>query len=91
MEPQTQVASAKDWLEADTGIKIMPYVQNYALTSTVWNRPLPSMDFLAALRRISVPLPAQRRSELEPQLDLEFQAWDTLSDEALMNFEQQLD
>jgi hypothetical protein len=28
---------------------------------------------------------------VEPQLDLEFQAWDTLSDEALIDFEQQLD
>lgn len=28
--------------------------------------------------------------EIEPQLDLEFQVWDILSDEALLNFERDL-
>jgi len=28
---------------------------------------------------------------IDPQLDMEFQAWDMLSDEALMNFERELD
>jgi hypothetical protein len=80
MEPQTDTAGSQDWLEASRELKIRAYVQNSAPTRTVYN----------TLSRLAARVQAERRCPIDPELDLEFQAWDALSDEALSSFEHAL-
>jgi len=91
MAPETNVANTKNWLEVSKGIRIRAYVENYVPTLNVRERPLPKEDLYDALRNISVPFPTKRAAiAIEPEFDIEFRAWDALSDEALMNFEREL-
>jgi hypothetical protein len=91
MEPQTNAANTKDWLKATKELTIRAYVETYMPTVSVRGRPSPPQAFDEALRKVSVPLPAERVPIIDPQLDIELQAWDVLSDEALKNFERELD
>ena len=90
MEPRTDVANTKNWLEASRGIRTRAYIESYMSTVSMGERPFPSGNFYESLRTVSVLLPTKRAATLEPQLDMEFQAWDILSDEALANFELEL-
>ena len=90
MEPKTNEANTRTWLEASSSIRIRAYIENYTPTLSIRERPLPSENLYDMLRKISVPLPVERVVTIERQLEMEFQAWDILSDEALMNFEQEL-
>jgi len=90
MEPQTDAANMRSWLGTSPQIKITAYIENCVSTLNIREAPLSRVDFYETLRKFSVPFRKDRSAILEPQLDLEFQAWDALSDEALMNFEQEL-
>jgi hypothetical protein len=91
MESQTNELNTKNWLEATKGMKIRAYIEAYTPTSSMHGMPLPREDLYDAFKEISVPFSEKRTPIVEPQLDAEFQAWDMLSDEALINFEQGLD
>lgn len=52
--------------------------------------PMPTIDQPNNLK-FQQSRPLEYLPIIDPQLDVEFQAWDTLSDEALMNFERELD
>ena len=90
MEPRTETVNAKDWIEANEGIKITAYIENRVSTLSVWQRPLPSENLFESLRKISVIVTKQQPTVAERELDMELQAWDALSDEALVSFEQEL-
>lgn len=90
MQPETNGANTRTWLEASKEMKIRAYIEGYMPTLSVRESPFPSANLYDALRKISVSLPMQRVVTLEPQLEMELQAWDILSDEALRNFEQGL-
>lgn len=91
MEKQTNTANTQDWLEASRGTRIRPYVEAYMSTLNLGDRPLRQESFDEALKSISVPILEVDIPVVGPQFDLELQAWDVLSDEALSNFEQNLD
>jgi hypothetical protein len=86
VEPRTNTANTRTWLEASKGIKIKAYIGSYMPTLSVRESPFPSEDLYDVLREVSVPVP-MTRAAVEPQLEMELQAWDVLSDEALLNFE----
>ena len=88
---ETDEANTRTWLEASKGIRIRTYIESRMSTLSLRERPSPSENLYEALRKISVPLPMRRAATLEPQLEMELQAWDVLSDEALRNFEQGLE
>ena len=90
MEPQTHEANTSTWLEANSDFRISAYVESCTSTIIMRQQLLPSEILYDMLRKISVPLPAERVVATERQLETELQAWDALSDEALMNFEQEL-
>jgi len=91
VQPETNGANTRTWLEASKEIKIRAYIESYMPTLTVRESPFPSAGLYDALEKISVPLSLQRVATLEPQLEMELQAWDILSDEALKDFEQELE
>jgi hypothetical protein len=91
MTRQTSGANTATWLEASKDIKIRAYVESYTPTLTIQEQIYPSPDFCEDLWEISIPLSEERAGAIEPELALELEAWDILSDEALRNFENQLD
>ena len=91
MEPQTDTVNSKLWLGARRETKIAAYIENRASTLNIWEGPSTELDFYAALRQVSVSVGERRSIVVDHQLNLEFQAWDVLSDDALMDFEQNLD
>lgn len=86
MEPKTITANTKDWLEASKGIKIAAYIESYMTTLSMREPPFSSRNLYDAFRKISVPI-----SNQDYQFRQELQAWDALSDEALIIFERELD
>jgi hypothetical protein len=90
MEPRTETINAKSWIEANKGIKITAYIENYASMLSVWKKPLLNENLNELSRETSVMVLEKQPTVAEPELDLELQAWDALSDEALMSFEQEL-
>lgn len=90
MEPKTDAANTRTWLEGSRDIRILAYVESYAPTRSVRERAYPGEDLYDALRRVSVLLPTNRVAAIPPELEAEFQAWDVLSDDALETFEQEL-
>ena len=90
MQPETDGANTRTWLEASKDMEIRAYIESHMPTLSVRESPSPSGNLYDTLRKVSVSLPTQRAVALEPQLEMELQAWDTLSDEALRNFEQGL-
>ncbi len=89
MEPKTHEANTTTWPEAGSDFRISAYVENCTSTLSMREQLLPNEILYDMLRKISVPLPAERVVTIERQLETEFQAWDVLSDEALKNFEQE--
>jgi hypothetical protein len=87
MQPETNEVSTKTWLEASKDITIRAYIESYMSTLNIRENLSPSTGLYDALRKISVPHPLRRAVTLEPRLEMELQAWDTLSDEALRDFE----
>jgi hypothetical protein len=85
MQPETNEANTRTWLEGSKEMKIKAYVENHIPTLSVRESPAPSTS------PYSASLPMQRPVTLGPQLEMELQAWDILSDEALRNFEQGLE
>jgi hypothetical protein len=90
MKPQTNMASTKDWLEAEKGLRIRAYIEAYTPTLSIREIPLHRENLYDALREISVPFPIERAPIEKSQFDMEFRAWDILSDEALRIFERKL-
>jgi len=85
----TDSVSSKIWLEADKDIKLNAYTENLISTLNLSVRPLEQHDFSEALNQISLKV-LINDLPVESALDTEFQIWDSLSDEALTNFEQDL-
>jgi len=90
MQPETNGVNTNTWLEASKDIKIRAYIENYMPTFNMVDKPNQYLGFYDSLREISVPFPIRPAINLEPYLDLELMAWDSLSDEALFDFEQGL-
>lgn len=91
MGPQTCVASTKDWLEASKEMKIRLIIENSVSTISMYQSPLVIGDSYNELKQMGLPFLPDLSVVKEPSLDSEFKAWDTLSDEALLNFEYALD
>lgn len=91
MQPETNEANTTTWLEASKEMKIRAYIESYMPTLSLRERLSPSANLYDALREVSVPPPRQRAVTLGPQLEMELQAWDVLSDEALRDFERELE
>lgn len=89
MQPRTDEVNTKDWVEASRGIVVRAYIESRTATSTLPGRPIALGDVLRDLKETSVPL--VRKPVMPEDLEIELQAWDSLSDEALRNFEQELD
>jgi len=90
MQPETGGANTNTWLEASKEMKVKAYIESYMTTLSISGNPCPNTDLYDALREISVPVSLQLVTTLEPQLEMELRAWDALSDEALIDFEQRL-
>jgi hypothetical protein len=95
MIAQTDTATTRDWLGGSERIKIAAYVQNYVNTAFALEisaiAPIPDKNFLDTLVKTDMALRLERQPPAtQPKLELEFQAWDSLSDEAFLNFEQEL-
>jgi len=90
MQPETTGVNTNTWLEASKDINIRAYIENFMQTFNIADKPNPSIGFDDALREISVPFPIRPAINRESKLDMELMAWDSLSDEALLNFEQGL-
>jgi hypothetical protein len=65
-------------------------LEAYTPTLSIPGRALPEEDFCDRLQKTSVTI-LESRSPLESELEVECQAWDALSDEALDLFERELD
>lgn len=87
MRSLTHVANTRDWLEASKEMKIKFTFENSISTISMYQSPIPVLDFHDALKRISLPVSVEPSVVKEPSLDSEFRTWETLSDEALTNFE----
>ncbi len=85
MEARTDRANMKDWLDASPDIKLRTYIESCMSTLSVREGLLADQNLYEALREVSLPFLNQ-----EFQLHQELQAWDELSDEALMIFEREL-
>lgn len=88
MEPRTDSMSSKVWIEAQEGVKVRA-LEAYTSTVSLHERPLPPNDFYDLLEKTSVRF-LKSPSTIERELDVECQAWDALSDEALEIFERTL-
>ena len=91
MKPRTDAANTGNWLEASKGFKVRPYVESYVTTASVQEEDSLGSPPFEVLREISVLLPSGPSADVESLLNGEFQAWDALSDEALVTVEDQLD
>jgi len=89
MEFRTDGASTNDWLGKSRDFRIAANIENIVSTLSIPTTPLPRENLYEALRKASVLL-KKPSPIIEDELHLEFQIWDSLSDEALVNFEQQL-
>lgn len=90
MQPETSGANTNTWLEASKEMKIEAYIESFMPTLSISGNPYPNTGLYDVLKKISVPISLQPAITLEPQLEMELRAWDTLSDEALIDFEQRL-
>lgn len=89
MFPLTDSVSSKSWLEANQDIKLNGYIESLMSTLNMSVRPLKQQDLSGALNQISLRV-LIGNVPIDFTLDTEFQSWDSLSDEALINFEQNL-
>ena len=87
MIPQTDTANTNNWLEASRDSIILSYIENYMSTLSLQGRPLDEVEDYDEIERVTIPYGSEFAANAEAQLGMEFQAWDDLSDEALMNFE----
>ena len=90
MQPETNMATTNTWLEVSKELKIKAYIESYTSITSIYNSLCPIADLHDELIRISIPFPKQRDTTQDQQLEMELSAWDTLSDEALIDFEQRL-
>lgn len=90
MKPQTDTVNTHDWLEATKDLVILPYIESYMPSSSLRGRPWAEIDHSEELRRVSAPYKGKIAVNAGNYLNKEFQVWDDLSDEALMNFETEL-
>jgi hypothetical protein len=90
MEPRTDEVSTKDWLEASRDIVIRAYIENRTSYLTLLREPISLGNASQSHAEVSMPLTKQQPT-VSGDLASELHVWDTLSDEALKNFEQELD
>lgn len=95
MITQTDTATTRDWLGGSEKIKIAAYVQNYVNTAFTLEisaiAPIPDKSLLDTLVKTGMAFRLERHlPAAQSKLELEFQAWDSLSDEAFLNLEQEL-
>jgi hypothetical protein len=83
----TDTVSSKVWLAPERGLKIGP-LEAYTSTFNIREQPVPHREFYELLMKTSVLV--SRKPVVETEFDMEFQAWETLSDEALEIFEREL-
>lgn len=89
MFPLTDSVSSKSWLEANKDIKLNVYIEGLISTLSLSVKPLEQQDLSEALNQISLRV-LVNNIPVDSALDSELQSWDSLSDEALINFEQNL-
>ncbi|MBL7179576.1 MAG: hypothetical protein ABIK98_15590 [Pseudomonadota bacterium] len=89
MFPLTDSVSSNSWLEANKDIKVNAYIESLVSTLNLPVKPLEQQDLSEALNQTSFGV-LVNTFPVESALDTEFQSWDSLSDEALINFEQNL-
>ncbi len=87
MEPQTNGANTKDWLEAIKEYKINAYIDNYMPTQSMHGVSISTEGFYDEMLKVYVQVPVHPAVFLEHEIKMELDAWDILSDEALSAFE----
>ena len=90
MRTQTDDANTATWLETSGRKSIRAHVESYIPMLTICESPLPNRDLYKVLREVSVWFSELSFGSFELELNLELQAWDILSDEALEIFERDL-
>lgn len=90
MEPRTDTANTQSWQEGKR-IKLRPYIESCVSTLNMGEKPISGRNFYEALSKVSIRYKKSTSIPIEARLRQEFQSWDSLSDEALTNFEQKLD
>lgn len=91
MEPQINTANTKDWLEASKDLKIKAYIEAFTPTSNLIGMSCPQENLYEQFLHIGVPFIEQGASPMGLRLETEFESWDQLSDEALIDFEKTID
>ncbi len=86
MSTLTETANSKSWFEEN---RLCFCLENLMSTISVSERPAEQNDLIEILDQVSVRV-LKDGFHIEPALDAEFRCWDSLSDEALMSFEQKL-
>lgn len=91
MQPETSGANTRTWLKENSEVTIKAYTESCMMTLTMHRSPISNaVGIYDTLRKISTSVPALIAAT-QPNLEAEFQAWDLLSDEALRNFELELE
>ena len=88
MQPETHEANTETWIKASQDLNVKPFVEGYMATVSVNGYPVPTEQGLYdELKKIGALFPIPAAGVVGPQLEMELQAWDLLSDEALRDFE----
>ncbi len=89
MLPLTDSVSSNSWLESNQDIKLNAYVENFVPTLIISEKQLEQQSFSETLKQVNISF-VLNDFPVDSDFDYEFQSWDSLSDEALINFEQKL-
>ena len=90
MQPQTNKADTKTWLEASKEIDIRAYIEGYMPNLNICANIFPLASIYKTQVEVCVPSIIKQSVTLDPIMQTEFQAWEVLSDEALRDFELRL-
>jgi hypothetical protein len=89
MEPRTDTVNSQSWLRGNR-ITLRPYIEGFMPTVSISKESITPQNLYEELRKVSIRYQRGTPILIEPQLHQELQSWDALSDEALINFEQEL-
>ena len=85
MFPLTDSINSNIWLESDEDIKIDAYIGDFVPNLIISETPLEQQSLSETLKQASINFSL---NDFPIDSTLELESWDSLSDEALINFEQ---
>jgi len=89
MGPRTDTINSQSWLGGNR-VKLRPYIESFMPTLSIGKKSISGQNFYEELTKVSIRYQRATSIPIGSQLHEELQAWDTLSDEALRIFEQEL-